>query len=142
MKFPYIKFPQHFSEAFPERKTILRPVIPVILEFEEVKTGYLALVDSGSDYCFFHSEIAETLGLDWQRGKKMNFVGVTGQRATAYFHNINLYIGGWPYKLYCGFTSEISLDGFGVLGQIGFFDLFVVKFDLVKEEIEIKPRNR
>jgi hypothetical protein len=27
-----------------------------------------------------------------------------------------------------------------VVGQRGFFDIFVVKFDLLKEEIELKPR--
>lgn len=91
MKFPYIKLPINPSEALPERKTILRPIIPVILEFGQNKTGYMALIDSGADYCFFHSEIAEVLGLDWQKGKKLNFIGVTGEEATAYFHHINLY---------------------------------------------------
>jgi hypothetical protein len=141
MKFPYIKLPVDPSGAFPERKTILRPIIPIVLEFGQLKTGYMALIDSGADYCFFHSEIAEVLGLDWRKGKSLNFIGVTGQRATAYFYNINLYIGGWSYKLYCGFSTEVSLNGFGVLGQIGFFDQFIVKFDLEKEEIEIRPRQ-
>jgi hypothetical protein len=46
---------------------------------------------------------------------------------------------GRKYKLYGGFSSSISPYGFGVLGQYGFFDLFIVKFDFKKEEIEIKP---
>jgi len=113
----------------------------VTLEFGQIKTGYMALIDSGADYCFFHSEIAEVMNLDWQKGKRLNFVGVTGQKATSYFHNVDLYIGGWEFKVYCGFSDAISPKGFGVLGQIGFFDQFIVKFDLEKEEIEIKPRR-
>jgi len=31
--------------------------------------------------------------------------------------------------------------GYGVVGQNGFFDIFVVKFDLIKEEIELKERK-
>lgn len=30
--------------------------------------------------------------------------------------------------------------GYGVLGEEGFFDIFVIKFDFIKEEIELKPR--
>ena len=29
---------------------------------------------------------------------------------------------------------------FGLVGQKGFFDLFIVKFDLLRSEIELKPR--
>ncbi len=44
----------------------------------------------------------------------------------------------------CGegwFSSEFSRLGHGILGQKGFFDTFVVKFDFLKEEIELKARN-
>lgn len=34
-----------------------------------------------------------------------------------------------------------SKHGYGLLGQKGFFDIFIVKFDLIKKEIDIKPRN-
>jgi hypothetical protein len=49
---------------------------------------------------------------------------------------------GWDYETIVGFSYEIAKFGFGILGQKGFFDIFVVKFDLSKEEIEIKPRIR
>ena len=29
---------------------------------------------------------------------------------------------------------------YGIVGQKGFFDIFVVKFDLLKEEIELRAR--
>jgi len=50
MKFRYQKIAAKESEAFPERKFILRPVIPIILEYGEKKVGYRALIDSGADY--------------------------------------------------------------------------------------------
>mgnify|MGYP001607964096 FL=1 len=41
-----------------------------------------------------------------------------------------------------GFSYDIAKHGFGILGQKGFFDIFVVKFDLVKEEIELKEKQK
>jgi len=61
--------------------------------------------------------------------------------AEAFFHEVKLDIGGWNYKTVVGFSYDIAKHGFGILGQIGFFDIFVVKFDLIKEEIELKERK-
>lgn len=53
MKFKYQKILAKESEAFPKRKFILRPVIPIILGQEDKKVGYKALIDSGADYNIF-----------------------------------------------------------------------------------------
>jgi hypothetical protein len=141
MKFRYQKIATKESEAFPERKFILRPVIPVILEHKGKKVGYRALIDSGADYNIFHTQIGEILELNIKSGKKEIFGGISGEKMTAYFHYLNAEIGGWEYKLYCGFSYGIPPFGYGVVGQKGFFDIFVVKFDLLKEEIELKERK-
>jgi len=140
MKFRYQKITAKESEAFPERKFILRPVIPIILEYGGKKVGYRALIDSGADYNIFHSAIGEILGLNIKSGKKETFGGISGEKLTAYFHLINAEIWGWQYELYSGFSYDIPPFGYGVLGQKGFFDIFIVKFDLTKEEIELKPK--
>jgi len=140
MRFPYLSFKIPTPcEAFPHQKEILRPVIPIVLGYKERKVRYYALIDSGADYCFFHKEIAEVLGIDWRKGKKLEFAGVTGRKTTAYFCHVDLYIGGWEYKLYCGFSEKLSPYGFGILGQCGFFDMFKIRFVLKREEIEITP---
>jgi len=48
-------------------------------------------------------------------------------------------IGGRIYKIDAGFM-RMSGSSYGVVGQKGFFDKFIVKFDLIKEEIEIRER--
>jgi hypothetical protein len=40
-----------------------------------------------------------------------------------------------------GFSSDIAKHGYGILGQKGFFNLFVVKFDYRKAEVEIKAKT-
>lgn len=53
MKFKYSKFPAQPSEAFPEIKEVWRPVIPIKIINKSKEYGYLALVDSGADFCEF-----------------------------------------------------------------------------------------
>jgi hypothetical protein len=48
-------------------------------------------------------------------------------------------VGGWDYNIKAAFLRKIGPYGYGVVGQRGFFDNFIVKFDLLKEEIELKP---
>lgn len=86
MKFRYQKIIVKESEAFPERKFILRPVIPVILEDRDKKVGYRTLIDSGADYNIFHAAVGEILGLDVQSGRKEIFGGISGEKLTAYLH--------------------------------------------------------
>jgi len=62
--------------------------------------------------------------------------------AEVYFHEVTLSIGGWDYKTVVGFSEGIAGFGFGLLGQKGFFDIFSVKFDYTKEEIELKEKNK
>lgn len=62
--------------------------------------------------------------------------------AKAYIHRVSVNIGGKSYETDIGFSYDISKYGYGVLGQKGFFDMFVVIFDLEKERIELKERRK
>jgi len=56
-----------------------------------------------------------------------------------YLHNISIKVGGLDYKAEVGFMSMRD-NAYGIVGQKGFFNKFIVKFDLQKEDIETKPR--
>lgn len=141
MKFDYSKV------TLPERSgffgsSILKPIIDIRIASGERSLQYRALVDSGADFSIFHTEVGEALGLDITAGEKLTFGGVQKtEAAAAYLHKITLVIGGWKYATTVGFSEEISDDSYGILGQKGFFDIFVVKFDLIKESIELKERK-
>lgn len=139
MKFKYIKIPVTPSEAFPQ-KTLLRPVIGAGFTIDRQEFEYPCLVDSGADFCFFHSQVCESLGLKLKEGSKMSVTGVTGDRFLAYFHNVEVKIGGWKYQIYAGFSKDIGTK-LGILGRVGFFDKFKVCFDEEKSELELKPRK-
>lgn len=98
-------------------------------------------MDSGADFSIFHSGVAQALEIDIENGEKLTFGGVQkADAAAAYLHTVTLVIGGWKYPTIVGFSDEISDDSYGILGQRGFFDIFSVKFDYQKEEIELKQK--
>jgi predicted aspartyl protease len=142
MKFRYVKIPlQERSDYF--GSSILKPVIPVTLSVHGGKsTMYAALIDSGADFSIFHAEVAEYLGIDVRSGRKEMFGSIQERGGSeSFLHPITLNIGGWDYKTTVGFSYDIAQWGYGVLGQRGFFDVFVVTFDLLKEEIKLKERK-
>ena len=143
MKFAYQKYPAIPNPAFPERKRVLRPVIPIGLLGKNGEIyHYEALIDSGADHNIFHAEIGELIGLDVRTGKPIEFWGVTGEKMKAYFHNIKIEVGGHQHKIYCGFVYDFKNLAYGILGQDDFFKLYAVEFDLSKERVELKPRYK
>lgn len=119
---------------------ILRPVIPIEIRHKNISVPYEVLVDSGADICIFDAQIAEILGINVKDGERHQVAGITCVAEDYYLHLITVGIGGWPYKIKAGFLPNMGKLSYGVVGQKGFFDIFIVKFDLKKEEIELKRR--
>lgn len=130
MKFKYKKYAPN----------ILRPVIPIEILHKDIAVPYEVLIDSGADICIFDAQIGEILGIDLKKGKEQKVAGLTGVSETYYLHPVSISVSGWKYKIEAGFLPNIGRFGYGIVGQRGFFDVFVVKFDLVKGEIELKAR--
>ncbi len=140
MKFRYHKFNLAPSSNF-FGKQVFKPIIPVKILKSGVVLQYSALIDSGADFCIFDAGLGEYLGLNIKSGIEVQFGGIQSLGgAKAYIHEVTLEIGGHKFITGVGFSYDISKNGYGILGQKGFFDLFSVKFDLQKEDIELKER--
>lgn len=136
MKFKYRK--TSICSPFSKRKVLVRPIIPISLKNGEKSLRYEALIDSGADFSIFPTEIARKLGINLKKVKKIYFSSATGDLVRGILGNIELDIGEGVFK-----TSLVFADlaeQAGILGQYGFFDKFVIKFDLQKEDIELKER--
>ena len=123
--------------------TTIRPVIEIKLKSNLDSLRYEVLVDSGADLCIFNSEVGEAIGIDVKKGKPREVFGVGGKASVYYLHPVKIDVGGWEYEIQAGFMSDVAGRSvpYGVVGQKGFFENFIVKFDLKKEEIELKTRN-
>jgi hypothetical protein len=131
MKFKYKKYGH-----------ILRPVIEIRVKNSEASIRYEVLVDSGADICLFSAAVGEAIGIDVESGRKNEVMGVGGKFSVYYIHPITIEVGGWSYAIDAGFMPDVAghVMPYGIVGQKGFFDNFVIKFDLLKEEVEFKRR--
>jgi hypothetical protein len=80
MKFKYKKY----------HSKILRPVIPVVLDYKGNSIGYEVLVDSGADLSIFPSYVGEYIGIDVENGEERRMSGVTGQSEPFYVHKLTI----------------------------------------------------
>ena len=79
MKFNYIKY-----------GNTLRPVVPIRVKSKDLNVRYEVLVDSGADFCLFHAEIAEYLGIDLKKCKKGLVTGVGGKTSEYFLHTVSI----------------------------------------------------
>lgn len=90
---------------------------------------FSAILDTGSSFCLFRSDIARSVGIDVSAGIKQPIGGVVpGASADVYFQRANLHIeANWIVEINAGFIDNFQWGA--LLGRRGFFDRFVVKFD-------------
>ncbi|KKU55858.1 hypothetical protein A3H89_04290 [Candidatus Amesbacteria bacterium RIFCSPLOWO2_02_FULL_48_11] len=119
---------------------LFRPVIPIEIKANTKSVRYEALIDSGADLCIFDGQIAQVLGISVRKGQKRFVGGITGTERPFFVHPVLILIGGWDYEIAAGFMPDLPPFGYGVLGQKGFFEHFIVKFDYSKAEIEVRPK--
>ena len=119
-----------------------RPVIESKLKYKNNSIRYEVLIDSGADICLFDQSVGEAIGIDIKSGKMKEVFGVGGKSSLYYLHPVIIEIGGWEFKIEAGFMPDVSgrVMPYGLVGQKGFFENFIVKFDLLKGEIELKQR--
>lgn len=117
-----------------------RPIIPVTLRFKNIELRYLALLDSGADFNIFHGEIAKILKINLPKLKNpMAFSGIKeGATGKGYFTTIDIGINDRYTNTPVVFSNDISSDGYGILGQQGFFNHYKISFNYLAKEIVIE----
>lgn len=139
MKFSYYKIPVN-NPATPKITSQLVPIIPIKIMYRNKVISYHALVDSGAEQCLMHADIGRHLGLTIEKGIRTKFRGIASKRdSVGYIHTINLLLAiNQVQKTDIIFSDELGDVGFGILGQLGFFDKFKISFDYKKGSIKIK----
>lgn len=138
MKFKYRKIP---DLSHPSRKWVSRPYLIVRLFSRSRQKDVLSLVDSGADYCLFHSSIADELGITMRDGWVKEFGGISaGEPVQAYMHRISMQLQGFSeiFELEAGFADSDAIGG--LLGQVGFFDCYKVTLEGYKGRFQIDHR--
>lgn len=128
MKFPYVKIGNFY-----------KPIIPLFLCRCDVRMHTMALVDSGADSCIFDAQFAAALDIEeLEDGIQADFESVSGHVLHAFFHEVDLEIGGNRLpNVSIAFSREMPDNAMNILGQQGFFGICPIKFTYTKREIEL-----
>jgi hypothetical protein len=94
-----------------------------------------AIIDSGASACLFHAAIGRAIGLEIEKGKKDQALGITGAQ-DIFLHEITLYIPGGPIQTLAGFSDSLSIAG--LVGMSGFFEHFKIVFDPTALRVELE----
>ena len=117
-----------------------RPIIPVTLKSNKIEFNYLALIDSGADFNIFHADIAKILKINMSKLKNpVKFSGIKGQEGTGYFTSVDVGVNNKFINTPVIFSNEISDNGYGILGQQGFFNNYTINFDYSGKIIILIP---
>jgi hypothetical protein len=99
---------------------------------------FYALVDTGSDYCLFPSDFTPHLGLDFTQMPSITGYGI-GQDNDMRFATLDLEITGLgKWLVYAAFSRLWDGRETGLIGHVGFFDRFKVRFDWRSKIFEIE----
>ena len=100
-------------------------------------------MDSGADFNIFHSEIASVLNIDLNELPKSSFSGINKDaKGIMQMAVIEIGIDDYTFNAPIHFSSDISPDGYGIVGQQGFFNRFKVLFNLQARKIELKKSRK
>ena len=138
IKFEYKRFQNKPTPAFPDQKSVTKPVIPVTFINGNKSVDVVGLVDSGAYATLLSPDLCPLLGIRLEDGKESIAVGIGGAEQKTYFHDLQIVVGGYQFNCYAGFTIGLSVE-LCLLGQKGFFQNFQnVSFNFNAGEIELK----
>lgn len=128
------------SFKYIKRGRVKKPLIPIQLRLNGKVVSSLALIDSGADFNIFHSDLAPILGIDLSKLKTTQFGGIKKgvPDSTAYIAALEVGVNGDFFDCPVLFSADISPNGYGVVGQLGFFDHFRITFDYDTDHIYLK----
>ncbi len=114
------------------------PLVPIKVIGKETLILY-GLVDSGSDMCAVSKRVAELLGLSLSGKKEISF-GVGGKAESVQSRMIvTIKQGNERHRLNLPVKIILSNHDFPViLGQEGFFDKFIIKFNKGENKFSLK----
>lgn len=140
MRKQYTGFPLSQPDpGLPGENKMWIPMLRVRCLFQhQMMPPVLAVVDSGSPYCLFMTEIADFLHIDLTNAPKGSMGGVIGgPQDVTYFHRIRLQVeNNWTFEVTGAFMKKLAVPA--ILGRNGFFDRFQVTFDHSKTPHEFE----
>lgn len=115
-----------------------RPMITVRLTHKSKSIPMLGLLDSGADKTLINRDLGEQLGIDFNKCQKANMTGISGKSQPTWDTTIKLEVKEFPGVEFQANVCFIDSTFVGLLlGHVGFFEFFDVKFQTLRQQFEI-----
>jgi|SRR6266568_1813351 len=129
-QFPFLRFGSYS-----------RPIIPITLRHKKLILETYGFVDSASDMTIFHTKFAAFLNIDLNSSQIMYISGIKkGYEGNTfgYLNEVEIGVGEYFFKSPVVFSEDLRYDRMGVLGEVGFFDNFVIEFDRAHKIVTLR----
>lgn len=136
MVVPYTKYPP----VIPGLSVTYRPILRVKFLHKLFGIRAYALIDSGADNTLLHKDYAKKLGIKWDSSTRFGKThGIYGGDIPMYLHDIEMEVINYPNSRVQTTVAFVDLPNVDVLlGQIGFFEHYYVKFRHSAREFDIQ----
>lgn len=126
-------------KSFPFAKGIIyRPMLQIKIYIGARNITTLALLDTGCDKTLINKSIGNQLFVDFKSCKKGSTSGVDGVALQTWESEVDLEIPGLSGKIEHVRINYASTPNSSVLlGHVGFFEYFTVKFDTANKNFDI-----
>ena len=132
MNFPYTTLP-----GIP--KDTKRPLIPAKFIHNDKSTQpILCLVDSGADYSYLTTEIADLLEIDLSKITPQKSFAINGSQFLCYPAQLDIEIGGHKLTIPVHFTKQLTSAFPCIIGQENFFSKAKITFERYKWNLDIR----
>lgn len=126
MHFPYFRLgPNDFA-----------PIITLKILGKEGWIDMEAYIDSGASFSIFSADRAEILGIDCEKGDRIDLTVGDGGLLGVYIHKLKVELANSHFIADIGFSKQLGV-GFNLLGRRTFFDRFKICFDDKNRFIEM-----
>lgn len=114
-----------------KNRTEYHPLVNIAVRNDGHEIALVALIDSGSEICTLNTEMAEPLGIDLGRTRKIMAGGIGGPGTAAYLSELDICLPDFGYTFH---TPVVFTDTSAqmLLGQSDFFLHFNVLFEMAK----------
>lgn len=138
---PYLPVVQPATSLHPNGRIAYRPFVRLKLIAANGRFFEGAgLADSGADACLFPLRFAKYLKLDLSEMPTGLTAGVGSATNVTYYARIAMELGpDLRFESQVGFTEGMDRAGFGLLGQMGFFENYNVEFHHRQRQFMIVP---
>jgi predicted aspartyl protease len=110
------------------------PLVTTKLSVNDNSVTTLAYVDTGATYSVYNSDFCDRLGLNLQKGERVDIIVGDGGIIPVYLHEVKIKIEDLEFQAKIGFSDRLG-TGINILGRETVLDEFTVCFDGKKKEI-------